>query len=256
MSPDEKKEAVDVINSLDDLFDKAPKIEKDVVLYRGIHSQYSDFLMRSYEVGDAFIDDAYISTSLNKELAQEWADTVDADFEPTDGMKTPPKLLLEIVVPAGTRGVYVPGYLGGSADYDEEYEILLDRGTKFVVISKTEDPDGTVRTMRVAAVEQFRERLEKEKFPTEIPKQFFWETDYNFLVFNDAVLEGEVLPLIKALVDEKQYEKAGVVAGRLLSFMLEALKNLSDGKRDIDSYNYEKINICGLNVKTHQFVMG
>jgi hypothetical protein len=241
MSPDEKKEAVDVINSLDDLFDKAPKIEKDVVLYRGIHSQYSDFLMRSYEVGDAFIDDAYISTSLNKELAQEWADTVDADFEPTDGMKTPPKLLLEIVVPAGTRGVYVPGYLGGSADYDEEYEILLDRGTKFVVISKTEDPDGTVRTMRVAAVEQFRERLEKEKFPTEIPKQFFWETDYNFFVFNDAVLEGEVLPLIKALVDEKQYEKAGVVAGRLLSSMLGALKTLSDDKTGIDSYNYEKI---------------
>ena len=241
LPPDDKKEAVDIIDSLDDLFDKAPKIEKDIVVYRGIHSQYSDFLMRSYEVGDAFIDDAYISTSLNKELAREWADTVDADFEPTDDVKTPPKLLLEIVVPAGTRGVYVPGYLGGSADYDEEYEILLDRGTTFVVISKTEDPDGTVRTMRVAAVEQWRERLEKEKLPTKLSKQYFWETDYNFFIFNDAVLEGEVLPLIRTFVSEGQYEQAGIVAGRLLSSMLGALKTLSEGDRDIDVYNYQKI---------------
>ena len=136
--------------NIDKLMDKAPLLPEDTVLYRGVHNDYADALIDEKDVGDMFIDLGYSSTSLgesvsSKNIAKQFAKWGAGD----DGSQ----VLLEIVAPKGTRGIYVPAYLGASAEHSEN-EFLLDRGTAFRVISKTKDSDGKTVAIRVAIVAQ------------------------------------------------------------------------------------------------------
>ena len=140
---------------IDDDFDNAPPLARTMILYRGLHSEYSDELMDSYEVGDLFTDDAYSSTTTDRTLAKEWAG--DESYSP--------RLLLEIVAPEGTQAINMNAYLGGYSQHSHEDEVLLDRGTTFRVISKTTDPDGETRVMRVAIVSQQRQPIKDIREP-------------------------------------------------------------------------------------------
>jgi superfamily I DNA/RNA helicase/DNA polymerase III epsilon subunit-like protein len=160
-----KKETIEITESMDKLFDAAPTLVEDIMLYRGVHSEYSDELMRSYEVGDMFTDLGFSSTTLSRGQAEDFTDYGEDSYD-EDTEK--PRLLLEIIAPEGTRAIHVPAYLGSSTTHPDEDEVLLDRGTTFRVISKTESADGTTKVMRVAVVNQ--DRKIKPPEPVEEPK--------------------------------------------------------------------------------------
>ena len=147
--------AVANIDVIDRDFDDAPTLPQTMILYRGLHSEYSDELMDSYEVGDLFTDNAYASTTTDRTVAKNWVD---------DGSGEP-RLVLEIVAPEGTQAINMNAYLGGYSQHSYEDEVLLDRGTTFRVISKTTDPDGTTRVMRVAIVSQQRQPIKDIREP-------------------------------------------------------------------------------------------
>ena len=176
IDPVEYKATVKQIYSMDMLYENAPTIPEDMVLYRGINSEYSDRLMRSYEVGDLFQDPAYSSTTTSLESAEIWASSHNADYVPSVPGKKPPGLVLEIVAPAGTRGIYLPAYLGGEVDHGDELEVLLDRGTTFRVITKIEDADGNTRVMRVAVVDQTKEPIDPNE-PWSAPEEKITEPE-------------------------------------------------------------------------------
>lgn len=86
-------------------------IPEDVILYRGLRDV-------SFAAGDVFVDPAYLSTTLDREIAEK-------SFAYGEGGK-----VLEIEVPAGSRGVYASGVAGGA-----EQEVTLPRGSTLHVIS-------------------------------------------------------------------------------------------------------------------------
>jgi ADP-ribose pyrophosphatase YjhB (NUDIX family) len=176
IDPVEYKATVKQIYSMDMLYENAPTIPEDMVLYRGINSEYSDRLMRSYEVGDLFQDPAYSSTTTSLESAEIWASSHNADYVPSVPGEKAPGLVLEIIAPAGTRGIYLPAYLGGQVDHGDELEVLLDRGTTFRVITKIEDADGNTRVMRVAVVDQTKKPIDPNE-PWSAPKEKITEPD-------------------------------------------------------------------------------
>ena len=90
---------------------------EDAILYRGLDvDPFVDF-----KAGDAMQTEAFWSTSLNSSVAD--------DFAPARR-----GLGIEIRYPKGSRGQYLNG---ASALKDEEAEVLLPRGIKFRVVSKT-----------------------------------------------------------------------------------------------------------------------
>jgi DNA polymerase III epsilon subunit-like protein/superfamily I DNA/RNA helicase/predicted DNA-binding transcriptional regulator YafY len=209
ISPLKAKFIIENIYSMDMLFKKAPTIPEDMVLYRGIHSDYSDELMRSYEVGDLFQDSAYGSATIDLAIAEEWASSHDADRVP--GTKSP-KLVLEIVAPAGTRAIYLPGYLGGGTDHADEHEVTFDRGTTFRVISKIEDADGTIRVMRVAVVDQTRDSIDpNEPWSPPVAKSTTIEKAPEKIDFSTSIVEG--IPSLRAAVQTMSAPDRGHVVG-------------------------------------------
>ena len=176
IDPVEYKATIEKIYSMDMVYKNAPTIPEDMVLYRGIHSNYSNKLMQSYEVGDLFEDLAYSSATTSLEAAEGWSSSHDADFVPSAPGDKPPGLILEIVAPAGTRGIYLPAYLGGNVDHSDEVEVLLDRGTTFRVIAKIEDADGNTRVMRVVVVDQTKKPIDPNE-PWSAPEEKIAEPD-------------------------------------------------------------------------------
>lgn len=90
------------VRQLDSLISKST-ISEPVRVYRGIAARVQDV-----RVGEVFGDKGFVSTSMNADVARQFAEG----------------LLLRINVPAGTNAVHVPG---------DESELLLPRGSRFKV---------------------------------------------------------------------------------------------------------------------------
>jgi DNA polymerase III epsilon subunit-like protein len=156
---DNLRKGYSVAATLDKVFDNAPTLPEDVVLYRGVSSAYADELIASYDVGDMFTDLGYSSTSISRQEIGSFAKYSSGESAVT----------LEIVAPKGTKGVYLNSFLGNSSQYKSELEVLLDRGTTFRVISRTEGVNGNFVAMRVAVVNQDRD-IELPEPEPELPE--------------------------------------------------------------------------------------
>lgn len=110
------EEAARLVKHLDAAIKKAPPAPDDLVVYRGV-ARLDDAEL-DFKVGQTFTDKAYMSTSMNRDVAQGFL----------DGDKT---ALLEIKVPKGTRGAYVDMV----SDHDNEQEFLLPRATKLKIVA-------------------------------------------------------------------------------------------------------------------------
>ena len=87
------------------------KIKDDIIVYRGTNGKYYDNLKQNSE----FTSNMFYSTSLNEGWARSFAIDVDT--------------VLEIKVPKKSSGFYIGNHSGRN-----EYELLLNRNTKFKVI--------------------------------------------------------------------------------------------------------------------------
>jgi SPP1 gp7 family putative phage head morphogenesis protein len=109
--------------------DKAPPIERDVWVWRGM--RYGELAQKPLEVlgrtGNLLVDEGFVSTSVHAQRSVSFA-----------GSSTREAVLVHLRIPAGTKAPYLTGS-GGSA---YEYEILLQRGAEFDVKKVLKTTDG------------------------------------------------------------------------------------------------------------------
>lgn len=98
-----------LMSGLDSALDKAV-IPDTVTVYRGLKNVTID----SVSVGGTLTDKAYVSTTLNKDIAVNFSNT---------------HTLMAITIPKGSRGAYIERV----TDKKGEHEILLPRGQSFII---------------------------------------------------------------------------------------------------------------------------
>lgn len=116
------------IRALDNLFDNTPPLPK-MTVYRGLTVNGVKRLTGNGELVDAIgtvvSDPAFISTSKDKEVAQDFSTNISADAHGMRGFMT-------ISLPKGSNGVNVARTINSKSGWDAtEKEILLPRGSKF-----------------------------------------------------------------------------------------------------------------------------
>lgn len=106
-------------------------LDENVVAFRGDAAKYYD----DWNVGEIRSREAFTSTSLDKEMSQAYIDNI-KNNKNMDG------IMIEVRVPKGTNC----GYIGRNTAITEnfeylenEFELLLARGTKFKVVEKTDN---------------------------------------------------------------------------------------------------------------------
>lgn len=117
-----------VARHLDEVIASSKPTTADTTVYRGISAD-SDFAKKlaSAKVGDTFNDKAFMSTSVDKNKAKEYAQDA-ANGEPKKG-----GVVLEINVPKGTK----TANLSGEADINSNNEVILGRDSNIKVSSVT-----------------------------------------------------------------------------------------------------------------------
>ena len=132
LSENAKRIVKERVSALDAAIAAAPPLAEEAVVFRGLNLR-AGF---KPEVGATFTDKAFVSTSLDRSAAEAFRDRGGAR----------PTALVEIHVPAGMRGLRVEGVSKRSNEnMRKEKEILLRRGSRFVVTSVATDPRGGYR---------------------------------------------------------------------------------------------------------------
>lgn len=118
-----RKVLEDTLRGLEEAFAKA-SLSEDIVVYRGIGTaKHFNQLKASAKAGETvMLDGAYVSTSLNKDVA--------AGFS-----KLTKKRMLRVIVPKGSKAIPT-GSLSLKA---KEFEVLLDKNSSYLVREVTDD---------------------------------------------------------------------------------------------------------------------
>lgn len=109
-----KKIATDIENTINKF-----ELKENITTYKGTSSEY----YKDYKVGDTFEMKEFNSTSINKEVATN-------NFKDKQNPYT-----LEIRASKGTNAIY----LGKNSANSNEYELLINKGTSYKVIEKSEN---------------------------------------------------------------------------------------------------------------------
>lgn len=120
-----------IVKHLDEVISSAKPTKADTTVYRGITAD-SDFAKKlsSAKEGEVISDKAFMSTSVNKSKALEYAR--DAGDSGSKKGKSG-GVVMEINVPKGTKTIN----LSGESDVNSNEEVILGRGTSVKVTSVT-----------------------------------------------------------------------------------------------------------------------
>jgi SPP1 gp7 family putative phage head morphogenesis protein len=114
------------IKLLREVFDAAPPLTDDLLVYRGVDDVAFGDMIEGLKVGQVFGDKGFVSTTLKRDVA----------FQDFGGDVT----LIEIVVPAGNRVVSPLAMLEDrslvTGTMQVEQEVILNAGSNFRVVSK------------------------------------------------------------------------------------------------------------------------
>lgn len=113
------------VDDLTKLIDSS-SVPRDIVAYRGVVGNFAQTLIGS--VGKKVTDSGFSSTTISKTYGEEFTDMFNYPRQTA--------ALIEVRVPKGTKGLYVSPKIK-PPDADDEYELLLQRGTKYRVVSAT-----------------------------------------------------------------------------------------------------------------------
>ncbi len=116
------------VKELDSAIENAPPLKEEVGTYRGVAFQYD-----GVKAGDVLIDEGFMSTSLNKDVAHSFGSTEDAKEAGTKGAAR-----LYITVPEGGKAMYV----GGIGNIKSEQELILPRQTTMRIRDIRYDSEG------------------------------------------------------------------------------------------------------------------
>lgn len=122
--------------ALEKAINKAMPVPQNLIAFRAVSGKQT---LEYFEanVGRVVVDNGFVSTTLSRQYAM--------DFMRADLLGPFQAMIIEVRVPKGTRATYM-GHLGRR----KERELLLQRGTKFRIISVSE-PDST--GLRTAVLE-------------------------------------------------------------------------------------------------------
>jgi translation elongation factor P/translation initiation factor 5A len=104
------------VSAMDRAFISVAPLSSQIVVHRGFSNDQSILGSVGSHVGGVFIDNGFISTSTNESTSKGFGGS---------------GVLCDIIVPAGVR-VVKPGTISG---HSSEKEIILNRGTKFKIVS-------------------------------------------------------------------------------------------------------------------------
>lgn len=115
---------------IDSIFIKTPASDKSLTVFRGIRENKKDKFISKYKVGDKVKFNSYISTSLAPNISTNFLDY---------GKST--CCFMIITVPKNVKMIYIPWIkdknnkikLPDSFFGSDEFELLLPRGTEFIV---------------------------------------------------------------------------------------------------------------------------
>ncbi|MDO8804950.1 MAG: ADP-ribosyltransferase [Elusimicrobiota bacterium] len=110
-----------IVKNIDRVFDRAPALPGDLMLFRGLDLKFRD--NKAYAIGEEFIDKGYVSTSVSYKVARYFAIEI-GDNETTASRKAVFALYLNR-----------PGEKGILVDQGED-EVILRHGMKFRVMAK------------------------------------------------------------------------------------------------------------------------
>ena len=131
-------EADKQIKKITDYIDKY-KIPRETLVYRGLTTKATDFV-DSLKLGDEVIDKGFLSTSMYKQIASQFAQDETEVFHPKTGQpifsigKT-----IQIILPKGTPAVPI-------VQAESEAEVLVQRGSRLKVLPKV---GGLIRVLRL-----------------------------------------------------------------------------------------------------------
>jgi hypothetical protein len=116
-----------LVDKLDSAFEETEAPFK-YTTYTGLSKRYNP---ESFQVGKDYIFKGYVSSSLDHNVAAGSFAGYKKDAKSKTGGKN--GVVLELEIPKGAKSIYIPNK--HSAQYDDEHETLLPRGTKIRVVS-------------------------------------------------------------------------------------------------------------------------
>lgn len=120
MTPYGKKNTEAYLKAIDACFkEKATRLDYPLAVYRGVRPKHA----QEWTVGREFIDNGYVSTSLDPNIARKFG-----------------KVMVRLVLPKGFRALYLNTVTDTKFPY--EHEMLLPRGQTFKVVSRKDQPSG------------------------------------------------------------------------------------------------------------------
>jgi hypothetical protein len=116
-----EEEIATSIENLTNLIDRNPSLGTTALVYRGVYDS-ADIKWSELEVGSEFVDMGFVSTSPNAATAGSFG-----------------TIQLEIELGEDTKAIDVSRTLDGTKAPPIEQEVILQRGTRFEVVAKTEN---------------------------------------------------------------------------------------------------------------------
>lgn len=124
------------IRAIDMAMDLAPRAPETFITYRGVQGEAARRLIQ-LQPGSVFVDDAFVSTSLNKGMALNFTQDIE---NPWAGEG----IVVQIVNPKGSKGIMLDTFMTGGGN---EMEWLLPRGLRYEVLWTDK------KTMRVRVIQ-------------------------------------------------------------------------------------------------------
>ena len=178
-----------------------PALQNAIILYRGTRMKTAEELF-ALEVGETYVDKGFVSTSLDRETAEEFTRIhLEEGADPSlHGV------VVEIVAPKGTKAISLAAYFGD--EIDAESEMLLARDQRYVVLSKTEATDTKPRTIRVAIVNEAESKAEEKAVTAGSRPWLTWEKGASAFSSNQysSVNRGEFF--LRADTTKEELQKA------------------------------------------------
>ena len=127
VTPEDKKSIRPIIKTLDGLIKNCPPVPVEFTAYRAVSSEMTLEEARALVGKSITPDNGFMSTAVNKPLAVN-------DFLQKDESK----ILYEITVPRGEKGIWMPAVTNFKESVSREGEFLLPRESRFIVTGAEE----------------------------------------------------------------------------------------------------------------------
>lgn len=195
-----QKERVRQLDRIVSVFDQdATTLQEDVEVWRGVRDPGA--FLGDLQPGMEFVDSAPVSTSLDKKWASEFVTSF-------GGKKQRPEdnAIFKIRMKAGQKGLLanaITGEFDTKVGWEQERELLLPPGSRFRVLSRTEDTDAGGKKVPTYEVEVVDTPVQPPRAPAKRQVSKAAEPGRNLKKASDLPIldRGKALDIIRKIRD-------------------------------------------------------